>query len=62
MFMKIAGVVNSDGVHPPKELGGAEDIRHGVLTVSHAFASRHQARVWWMASVGRYAGYCPFKG
>jgi len=37
------GVVNSNGVHPPKKLGGAEDIGHGVLTVSHAFASRYQA-------------------
>ncbi|CAH0397224.1 unnamed protein product [Chilo suppressalis] len=38
-------MVDSDGIHPPQERGGAEDLGHGVLFVPDAAASRHQARV-----------------
>ena len=53
----ISGVADSDGLHPPEERRGAEDLRHGVLSVPHATAPRHQARVRRVARVGRHAGH-----
>lgn len=50
-------MADSDGVHPPQERRGTEDIRHGVLAVPYAAAPRHQARVRRLEGVGGYAGY-----
>lgn len=58
--VRMAGVADRHGLYPSEEHGGAEDIRHGVLLVPYASSSCHQARVWWLASVGRYAGHRTF--
>lgn len=60
--MTIAGMADRNGVHSSQELGRAEDIRYGLLTVPHAVTPCNQTRIWRLESVGGHLGYCTLQG
>ena len=57
-----SGVAHLPGLHPPQELRGAEDLRHGLRPLPHAAPPRGQVRVRRVEGLGRHARHRPLKG
>lgn len=50
------------GLYSPQEHRGTKNLRHGVLSVPDAAASRYQTRVRRLEGVGGHVGHRPFQG
>jgi len=57
-----SGMAHCNGVYPSKNMRRTKSIRHGVQFIYYVTSSRHQARIWRLASVGRYFSNSAFKG
>jgi len=60
--MFIPGMAYCNGIYTSKNMRRAKSIRHGVQLIYYVTSSRHQARIWRLASVGGYFSNSAFKG